>query len=136
MKRLLWIAVLALVLIGAGCAKQAEPLAGIGNAPYKNISARELKAALETQKKDFVLVDVHIPEQRHIAGTDLVVPFNEIEQNKAKFPADKNKKIVLYCRSGNMSQEAAFTLADLGYTNIYNLDGGVYAWEQAGYSVE
>jgi len=136
MKRFLWLAALALVLLGAGCAKQAGPTPGIGDAPYKNISAQEFKAVLETQKKDFLLVDVHIPEQKHIAGTDLVVPFNKIEQNKSKFPADKSKKMVIYCRSGSMSIDAAQKLAGLGYTNIYNLEGGTYAWQAAGYPVE
>lgn len=136
MKKFYWMAVMVLVLIGAGCAKQSTSTPGISDAPYKNISAQEFKGVLDSQKKDFLLVDVHIPEQRHIAGTDLFVPYNEIDRNQAKFPKDKDMKIVLYCRSGSMSQEAAFTLADLGYTNLYNLDGGIYAWEAAGYSVE
>ena len=136
MKKILFPVLMLMVFVVVACAKQSEPVPGVGNAPYKNISAQELKAVLETQKKDFVLIDVHIPEQKHIAGTDLVIPFNEIERNKAKFPADKTKKLVLYCRSGSMSQEAALKLADLGYTHVYNLEGGTYAWQAAGYPVE
>jgi rhodanese-related sulfurtransferase len=49
---------------------------------------------------------------------------------------DKNAKIVLYCRSDRMSNTAAKTLVGLGYTNIYNLDGGMVDWEAAGLTIE
>lgn len=78
--------------------------------------------------KDFVLIDVHIPEQEHIERTDLVISYEIIARKTDKLPADKDKKIVLYCRSGHMSQTAAQALIDLGYTNVYNLEGGMQAW--------
>jgi rhodanese-related sulfurtransferase len=81
------------------------------------------------KNKDFALVDVHIPEQEHIAGTDLITPYDEIEDSISLFPHDKNAKIVLYCRSGSMSRAAAYTLAEHGYTNIYDLSGGKNAYD-------
>jgi rhodanese-related sulfurtransferase len=49
---------------------------------------------------------------------------------------DKQSKIVLYYRSGHMSAIAAETLVGLGYTNIWNLSGGMMAWEQAGLKID
>lgn len=103
---------------------------------YQNITANELNAMLKN--KDFVFINVHIPYEGNIAGTDLSIPYNEITkpENLAKLPADKNAKIVLYCRSGRMSAIAAEALVSLGYTNVWNLAGGMLDWERAGYPLE
>lgn len=101
---------------------------------YKNIGPDDLVAMLK--KKDFDLIDVHIPEQAHIPGTDKFIPFNEIVARQDELPQDKDAKIVLYCRSGSMSQTASETLLEMGYTNVYNLAGGINGWKKKGYEVE
>jgi cytochrome c oxidase subunit 2 len=100
----------------------------------RNISAQELKRMLNS-KEDFILIDVHIPEQRHIQGTDEFIPFNAIEENKDKLP-QKDKKIVVYCRSGPMGTQATQELVQMGYTNVYNLYGGIVDWKNAGFNVD
>ena len=64
------------------------------------------------------------------------IPYDQIQQNLDKLPTDKNARLVLYCRSGHMSGIAAKTLLAAGYTNIWNLDGGMVAWENAGFPIE
>jgi rhodanese-related sulfurtransferase len=101
---------------------------------YTDVSGAELKTMLAN--KDFTFVNVHIPFEGNIGKTDLSIPYDQIGQNLDKLPTDKNAKIVLYCRSGRMSSIAAQSLVSLGYTNLWNLDGGMVAWEQAGFPVD
>jgi len=98
---------------------------------YKNVTVDELHEQLKN--KDFILVDVHIPEQKHINGTDAFIPYDEIENQLENLPKDKDAKIVLYCRTGRMSEIAAEKLAENGYTNVYNVVGGVVEWIKRGY---
>lgn len=116
-----------------GSDKVGRPVAVAGGT-YQNITPPELKGMVA--KKDFYFVNVHIPFEGNIANTDASIPYNEIEQNLARLPSDKNAKIVLYCRSGRMSEIAAETLIKRGYTNLWNLDGGMIAWEKAGLPIE
>ncbi len=83
--------------------------------------------------KNFTLVDVHIPYAGEIANTDAFIPYNEIEQKTSQLPSDKNAMIVLYCSSGHMSSTAAQKLVALGYTNVWNLDGGMSGWANQGF---
>jgi rhodanese-related sulfurtransferase len=101
---------------------------------YMEVSAPELQTMLAN--KDFTFVNVHIPFAGDIPDTDLSIPYNEIEANLTHLPAEKDAKIVVYCRSDSMSSMSAATLVQLGYTNVWNLDGGMVAWEAAGYPIE
>ena len=112
-------------------AEQTQQVPVDGGGSYTDVSAAGLAAMLET--KDFPLVNVHIPYEGEIEGTDLFIPFDEVGQNLDDLPADKDARIVLYCRSGSMSATAARELVQLGYTDVWNLDGGMIAWKQVGY---
>lgn len=100
----------------------------------KVITPAELNRIM--QNEDIVLVDVHIPKQRPIKGTDLFIPYNEIEKYKDKFPKDKTTPIYLYCEGGPMGNAAARSLYELGYRNLTNLEGGAKAWRKAGLDFE
>jgi rhodanese-related sulfurtransferase len=45
---------------------------------------------------------------------------------------DKDAPIILYCRSGRMSEGASRALLDLGYTQVWDVPGGMIAWERGG----
>lgn len=111
-----------------------EPVSVPGGS-FTRLSPDELRAMLE--KDDFPLVNVHIPFEGDIPGTDLSIPYNEIgqERNLERLPG-KDDMVVVYCRSGSMSEQAARTLVRLGYTNVWDLKGGMIAWENAGYQLE
>lgn len=123
-------------LLLTACAEPEPASNGIGKTiktdkgQYTDLTVSELQGMLEN--KDFTFVNVHIPFEGKINPTDAFIPYNEIGQRLDQLPADKNAKIVLYCRSDSMSNDAARTLVDLGYTNIFNLDGGFIAWKAAG----
>lgn len=117
----------AVIFIVTGCSSQESDY-------VKIIPATELMQIL--QNEDVFLVDVHTPEQQHINGTDLFVPYNEIEKFQDKFPRDKNTAIYLYCQGGPMGDAAAKSLYKLGYHNVINLEGGTNAWKKAGFGVE
>ena len=108
----------------------------VSGGAYHNVSAQELNTMLDN--KDFVFVNVHFPFEGNIADTDVSIPFDQISEPSylSQLPADKNAKIVLYCRSGRMSAIAAEELVKLGYTYIWNLDGGMVQWERAGFEIQ
>jgi len=88
------------------------------------------------QNEDIFLVDVHTPKQAHIKGTDLFIPYYEVEKYKDQLPKDKSTAIYLYCQGGPMAISAASTLHDLGYNNLFNLEGGSDAWRRAGFKFD
>jgi len=136
MKKLFFTLLVAVVLVGCQSKTVAGETVMVTGGSYQNITAAELNTILKS--KDFTFVNVHIPFAGNIADTDLSIPYDQIGtgENLAQLPTDKNAKIVLYCRSGRMSAIAAEELVALGYTSIWNLDGGMDAWEQAGFDLE
>ena len=126
------------VMLLVGCQSKSvtgETVTAVGGS-YQNITSDELNAMLKN--KDFVFVNVHTPFAGNIANTDISIPYDQITvpENLSQLPDDKNAKIVLYCRSGRMSAIAAEVLVSQGYTNIWDLAGGMVDWEAAGFGLE
>jgi rhodanese-related sulfurtransferase len=102
--------------------------------PYQNISLDQFVKMFE--QKDFILMNVHIPYQGEIPGTDLLVPFNKIDQHGAELPIAKGKKIVVYCMTGPMGYYAADKLTAMGYTMVIHFEHGMKAWSRSGRQLE
>ena len=83
------------------------------------------------QDKDAVVINVHIPYEGELDQTDVFIPYDKILDD-SHLPKDKDSEILLYCRSGRMSEEAGAALHNAGYTNVSHLEGGMKGWETAG----
>ena len=97
---------------------------------YENIYIDQFVKMMD--QKDFILINVHVPYYGEIPQTDLLVPFDAIEQHVKDLPKDKDAKIVVYCMMGPMGDIAAEKLVNMGYTRVSNFQGGMEAWTQAG----
>lgn len=79
---------------------------------WTNVSPDQLASMLT--HKDFTLVNVKTPYVGEIDGTDLYIPYDQLAARVAELPSDETAKILVYCRSGVQSAQAAQTLLDLG----------------------
>ncbi len=137
--RRLWPAAVILMALLAACSGQSStptavpaPVAKVEveGGSYTNVTPLQLSEMLK--QKDFFFVNVHIPYEGEIDRTDAQIPYDQTAQQLSQYPADRTAKIVLYCRSGRMSAIAAKELVKAGYANVWNLDGGMAAWEIQG----
>ena len=101
---------------------------------YRVVSVQELQSMLED--KDFTMINVHIPWQGDIQQTDFRLAYDQIVENQDQLPAEKDAKILVYCLTSGMAKKAVASLVDLGYTNVWMLDGGTTAWEEAGLTLD
>ncbi|MFZ0337708.1 MAG: molybdopterin-synthase adenylyltransferase MoeB [Terracidiphilus sp.] len=93
------------------------------------ITVQELKQRRDAGENLFVL-DVREPYEYQIANIGgTLIPQNEVPQRLAEI--DRNREIVVQCRSGGRSQRVAEFLAQQGYANVKNLAGGILAWADA-----
>ena len=92
------------------------------------ISVEELKKKLDA-KEDFFLLDVREPHEYKIANLGApLIPVGELEKRVGELSAEKDREIVIHCRSGARSQKAALILKKAGFAHVENLAGGILAW--------
>lgn len=97
-------------------------------AMYEQITAEEAKKIMDSGE-DVVILDVREQDEfdeGHIPGA-IMIPYTEIENKAEQMLPDKDKQILVYCRSGRRSKIASESLAKLGYTNIKEF-GGIIDW--------
>jgi rhodanese-related sulfurtransferase len=94
-----------------------------------NIDPQALKSKLDKKEK-FILIDCREQaewDSGHIEGATLL-PLSQFQARYSDILKDKQAEIVLQCRSGGRSMQAASFLVSQGYTSIYNLHGGLMNW--------
>ena len=121
MKRMLPL-LISLLLLLAGCGGNAA------DSSYQQITQEEAKEMMDTQ--EVIILDVQKQDEYdggHIPGAVLLPVGTIDETTAAEVIPEKDSTVLVYCRSGNRSKTASSTLAELGYTNIYEF-GGINTW--------
>ena len=121
MKRILPL-LISLFLLLAGCGGNAA------DGSYQQITQEEAKEMMDSQ--EVIILDVREQDEYdsgHIPGAMLLPAGTIDEATAADAIPEKDSTVLVYCRSGNRSKTASSTLADLGYTNIYEF-GGINTW--------
>lgn len=121
MKKLL--SVLAFPLLLTGCAGETKSVSG-----YLQIGMEEAVSMME-KESDYIILDVRTPQEfaeKRIPGA-INVPNESIGEEEIVELPHKDQLILVYCRSGRRSKQAAEKLVKLGYTNIVEF-GGIIDW--------
>ena len=135
-----WIFLLLLTLVLAACggSDTAAPVAEQGAESAALDLAPEVDVHTVAQVKDrddVYLLDVREQweyDEGHIPGVTLL-PLGEVPTRMSQIPTDK--AVIVTCRAGNRSGQAVDFLRQNGFDNVHNMQGGIVAWEQAGYEV-
>lgn len=96
---------------------------------YQQISQEEAKSMMDGQE-DVIVLDVREQEEYdsgHIPGAVLLSVGSIDEDSAAAVIPDMDSTVLVYCRSGNRSRNAAAALVELGYTQVYEF-GGINDW--------
>ena len=128
---------LALTACGGGATAVAEPPIDV-NAEELNLGPTVDVATVAAimNRDDVVLIDVREQseyDESHIPNITLI-PLATIPDSLDQIPTDKT--VIVTCHSGNRSGQATDYLRQQGFDNVHNMEGGIIAWQDAGYPVE
>jgi rhodanese-related sulfurtransferase len=118
-----FIAIMASVLLLAGCSNSSTAT---------DLSVSEFSS--KVTEAGIITLDVRTPgefNEGHIEGAQLI-DFQSGNFENEIATLDKSKTYAVYCRSGNRSGQAVKVMSDAGFSNLYNLNGGVIDWANAG----
>ena len=97
---------------------------------YMDVDPQEFSKLME--QEDAVVIDVRSPMELYdgaIPGHIMINMFDPSFVSKIQ-ALDKDKTYLIYCRSGNRSASACGFMSSQGFSKLYNLEGGIYAWNQ------
>ncbi len=124
------------LIIFSGCINETRQPE---KAQFSDITVKQAKEMID--RGEVFILDVRRQEEYdegHIKGSSLIplqdIPEKELNESLALLPRDK--KILVYCRTGRRSTLASEILVNNGFKEIYNMNGGIADWTNAGYEVE
>ena len=118
-----------LPLLPSGCTMSKDQ----SSVPHVTVDQLHQKVSAN---RELYLLDVRTePEYlaERLQFADDRIPFDSLDASLSRLPADKNTEIYAFCRSGRRSAIAAGYLRSVGYTRVFNVEGGIIAWKAAGY---
>ncbi|MBT8193002.1 MAG: rhodanese-like domain-containing protein [Acidimicrobiia bacterium] len=122
---------LLLALLLAACG-------GTATAEIRLVSASDAAAVLDDRAPEVVLLDVRTPEEFNevrVPGS-INVDFYAADFASQLDTLSKDVPYVVYCRSGNRSSQTMDIMRDLGFTEVWDVDGGIISWNEAGLPLE
>lgn len=132
---LILMTVIAVALAACGSGEDSDdtqsPTEAAAPLTYTTVDVRQAHDALSTDS-DAIIVDVRTEQEWATTGVPTgatLITLDQIPQRANELP--KNQPVYLICNSGNRSQVAAQALIDLGFTSVYNVDGGIQDWLRA-----
>jgi phage shock protein E len=111
---------------------------GTDTATIELVSSEQAAGVIEDDPAGLVVLDIRTPEEFDTArlADAINVDFYDTDFADQLDELDKNDPYVMYCNSGNRSSEAVKTMKDLGFVEVYEIDGGIVNWFKSGYPVE
>ena len=128
-KIILIIIILTIIIIGVVCVMNRKKRNIENEVIIKHVSMNDIVQIME-ENENYIILDVRTQaeyNQGHIPNA-ICIPNETIDENVVNKLPDKNQMILVYCRSGNRSRQAAEKLKKLGYTNLIEF-GGIIDWK-------
>lgn len=126
-RRIVALTLVTVSLLGA-CGGTATNVSTI-----KLVSATDAAAVLDERAPDVVLLDVRTPEEFNeirVPGS-VNIDFYAVDFAAQLDSLAKDVPYVVYCRSGNRSSSAVEVMRDLGFAEVWDVDGGIIAWSES-----
>jgi rhodanese-related sulfurtransferase len=130
MEKISYIVLLIILISAAGCISTTQSPEKAG---YVDVSVQQAKEMIDNG--EVFILDVRTQEEYdagHIRGS-MLIPVQVLKERLDEIP--KDKKILVYCRTGGRSTQASQILIDNGFKAVYNMKGGIVDWTGAGYEV-
>jgi rhodanese-related sulfurtransferase len=131
------LAIITLAVSTVCWAQDDENLSSVQKSPDGNITVEQAKTMIaeNLNNLEFLLIDVRTPDEYKSGRIEnsLLIDFKTDDFKDKISKLDRSKKILLSCRSGQRSGLAKTLMEDIGFTEVYNMIGGIIEWTQKGY---